>query len=119
MSDSKLGAGAYPAVRMRRMRADEFSRRLMREHRLSTDDLIQPLFVREGVGESEPVPSMPGVERLTVDRLVEKARDLFELGVPAVALFPVIPVEQKSDAAVEAWESNTVYRVRDPDDLML
>ena len=103
MRDRNLGAGVYPAIRMRRMRTDEFSRRLMREHRLTTDDLIQPLFVREGADEVEAVPSMPGVERLSVDRLIDKARTLRDLGVPAVALFPVVPMEKKSADAAEAF----------------
>jgi porphobilinogen synthase len=85
------------------MRSDEFSRRLMREHRLATDDLIQPLFVREGADEVEAVPSMPGVERLSVDRLIDKARTLRDLGVPAVALFPVVPMDKKSADAAEAF----------------
>jgi porphobilinogen synthase len=88
------------------MRRDEFSRRLMREQLVTTDDLIQPVFVMEGTDSGEAVPSMPGVERLTVDRLMSKARRLYELGVPAVALFPVVPVEKKSDDAQEAYNSN-------------
>jgi porphobilinogen synthase len=88
---------------MRRMRRDEFSRRLMRERRLTADDLIQPLFVIEGRDRAEPVASMPGVERLTLDRLGRKAKALFGLGIPAVALFPVTPAEKKSEGAEEAW----------------
>ncbi len=106
MNDSTALTPGYPATRMRRMRRNESTRRLMREHRLSTDDLIQPVFVKEGTDDSEPVPSMPGVERLTVDRLMAKARRLKELGVPAVALFPVVPPEKKSDDAQEAYNSN-------------
>lgn len=106
MNDSILLAPGFPASRLRRMRRDEFSRRLMREHRVSTDDLIQPVFVMEGIDDSEPVPSMPGVERLTVDRLMLKARRLQDLGVPAIALFPVVPAENKSDDAQEAYNSN-------------
>jgi len=88
---------------MRRMRRDDFSRRLMRETVLSVDDLIQPLFVIEGSKHSEPVPSMPGIERLTLDRLVSKAHRLHDLGIPAVALFPVVPAERKSLDAAEAY----------------
>ncbi len=106
MNDSNALTPGYPATRMRRMRRNEFTRRLMREHRLSADDLIQPIFVKEGTGDSEPVPSMPGVERHTVDRLMAKARRLHERGVPAVALFPVVPPEKKSDDAQEAYNSN-------------
>ncbi|HHH46531.1 MAG TPA: porphobilinogen synthase [Thiotrichales bacterium] len=95
--------GHWPRVRMRRMRRDEFSRRLMREHRLTADDLIWPVFVLEGEGRVEPVPSMPGVERMSIDRLVAEARRLAALGLPAVALFPVTPPERKSEDAREAY----------------
>jgi len=93
----------YPRTRMRRMRRDDFSRRLMRETVLTVDDLIQPLFVIEGSKHCEPVPSMPGIERLTLDRLVSKAHRLHELGIPAVALFPVVPAQRKSLDAAEAY----------------
>ena len=93
----------FPLTRMRRMRRDEFSRRLMRETRLAPDDLILPLFVLEGSGQREPVPSMPGVERLSIDRLVEEAREVSRLGIPAVALFPVTPPAAKSLDAREAF----------------
>ncbi len=85
------------------MRADGFSRRLMRETTLTTDDLICPLFVREGSNEREPVPSMPGVERLSIDLLVEYAAELYELGIPAVAVFPVTPNELKTDDGRESY----------------
>lgn len=103
MKNSAWAAGRYPATRMRRMRRDEFSRRLMREHRLTSDDLIQPLFVIEGRDTAEKVASMPGIERLSLDRLRPKARRLLELGVPAVAIFPVTPAGKKSEGAEEAW----------------
>lgn len=103
MSAFETGRGQYPGVRMRRMRSDEFSRRLMRESRLGTDDLVYPLFVLEGKNRSEPVASMPGVERLSIDLLVREAETLVELGIPAIALFPVTPAEQKSDDAREAY----------------
>ena len=95
--------GAFPRVRMRRMRRDEFSRRLMRETRLSTDDLIYPLFVVEGKGQRVAVPSMPGVERVSVDELVREAEELAGLGVPALALFPVPDAGGKSLDGREAW----------------
>jgi porphobilinogen synthase len=95
--------GSYPRVRMRRMRRDVFSRRLMRETRLSADDLICPLFVIEGRAQRVPVPSMPGVERLSLDELVREARELAALGVPAVALFPVPDAATKSADGHEAW----------------
>ena len=95
--------GRFPQVRMRRMRRDEFSRRLMREHRLSADDLIQPLFILEGEGQREAVASMPGVERVSIDESLKEAAELVALGVPAVALFPVTPLEKKSEDAREAF----------------
>ncbi len=95
--------GGYPFTRMRRMRRDDFSRRLMRETVLTPDDLIYPVFVLEGKGEREPVPSMPGIERMSIDLLVEEARQLVHLGVPAMALFPVTPPEAKSEQAEEAY----------------
>jgi porphobilinogen synthase len=94
---------SFPYTRMRRMRADAFSRRLMRENRLSTDDLVWPVFVLEGEDRSEAVASMPGVERLTIDRLVAAAAHCVELGIPAIALFPVTPAEAKSEDASEAF----------------
>ena len=85
--------GQFPAVRMRRMRRDDFSRRLMREHRLSADDLIYPVFVLDGKGRTQKVASMPGIERMTVDRLLPVAEECLKLRIPVMALFPVI--EQK------------------------
>ena len=96
----------FPATRMRRMRASEFSRRLTRENQLSASDLIYPMFVIEGNNTREVVPSMPGVERLSIDLLVEAASEAWELGIPAVALFPVTPTEAKSLEAEEAWNPN-------------
>jgi porphobilinogen synthase len=88
---------------MRRMRRDDFSRRLMREHRLSADDLIYPVFILEGKGQREAVPSMPGVDRLSIDLLLDEASEIHELGIPAMALFPVTPAENKSEEAREAF----------------
>ncbi|HHJ12469.1 MAG TPA: porphobilinogen synthase, partial [Chromatiales bacterium] len=85
------------------MRRDDFSRRLMREHRLTCDDLIYPVFVLEGEGQREPVASMPGVERLSIDLLLGEAERALSLGIPAMALFPVTPPEAKSEDAREAW----------------
>ena len=103
MSSIDTGRGRFPAIRKRRMRRDDFSRRLMRESRLSVDDLIQPVFVLEGEGQCEAVASMPGVERLSIDLLLELAGDLVMLGVPAIALFPVTPADRKTEDAREAW----------------
>jgi porphobilinogen synthase len=93
----------YPATRMRRMRAHDFSRRMMRETQLTSNDLIWPVFVLEGDDAVEPVKSMPGVERLTIDRLLPAAEHCLELGIPAIALFPVVSTDCKSDDAREAW----------------
>lgn len=89
--------------RPRRMRCDAFSRRLMREHRLTADDLICPLFVVEGEGRREPIGSMPGIERLSLDLLLAEAQDLARLGIPALALFPVPKPEAKSADGREAY----------------
>ncbi|MCW8854197.1 MAG: porphobilinogen synthase [Gammaproteobacteria bacterium] len=88
---------------MRRMRRDDFSRRLMREHRLSADDFIYPMFVLEGKQQREAIPSMPGVERVSIDLLLKEAKECLNLGIPAIALFPVVPAEKKSDDAAEAY----------------
>lgn len=95
----------FPGTRLRRNRADDFSRRLVRENRLSVDNLIYPVFVLEGSNQREPVPSMPGVERLSIDLLVEQAAELVALGIPAVALFPVVPAEEKNHSGSGAWDS--------------
>ena len=94
--------GQYPSVRMRRMRRDDFSRRLMREHRVTTDDLIYPVFVLDGERRVEPVASMPGVERVSLDRLLPIAEECVRLGIPVVALFPVIEQALKSADGREA-----------------
>lgn len=93
----------FPATRLRRMRAHDFSRRLMRETRLTADDLIWPVFVREGDDTLEDVPSMPGVQRMSIDHLLPAAEHCLELGIPAIALFPVVSADCKSDDAREAW----------------
>lgn len=93
----------FPITRMRRMRKDEFSRRLMRENVLTTNDLIYPMFVIEGQNVREPVASMPSIERLSIDLLLEEVQELFDLGVPMVALFPVPDPETKSLEATEAY----------------
>ena len=93
----------FPRVRMRRMRRDEFSRRLMRETTLTPADFIYPVFVMEGAKQRVAVPSMPGVERMTVDELVREAEAVAKLGVPAMALFPVTAPEAKSLDGREAW----------------
>ena len=94
---------SFPNTRLRRMRRDDFSRRLMREHVLTANDLIWPVFVHEGSQRVEPIASMPGVERMSIDVLLARAEDAAMLGVPAIALFPVTPPEAKSLDAIEAW----------------
>ncbi len=94
----------FPATRMRRMRRNPFSRRLMRETSLSTNNLIYPMFICEGENQTEPVPSMPGVERLSVDLLQREADELVALGIPAVALFPVTAPQAKSLDARAAYD---------------
>ncbi|MBL1377419.1 porphobilinogen synthase [Zobellella iuensis] len=95
--------GGFPNRRLRRVRKHDFSRRLVREHRLTVDDLIYPVFVLPGFQRREAVPSMPGVERLSVDLLLEEAAELVKLGIPLVALFPVVNASQKSLLAEEAY----------------
>ena len=93
----------FPATRLRRNRRDEFSRRLVREHVLTVDDLILPVFVLDGENRREAVASMPGVERLSIDLLLQEAEEWVALGIPALALFPVTALEKKSLLAEEAW----------------
>ena len=98
--------GSFPETRMRRLRANPFSRALVRENALTPSDLIFPVFVLEGKGKREAIPSMPGIERLSADLLVEQARELATLGVPAVALFPVVDSDRKSLLAEEAHNAD-------------
>jgi len=103
VSKPDTGHGRFPQVRMRRMRRDDFSRRLMRENRLTTNDLIYPMFVLEGTEQRETIDSMPGIERLSIDLLLKEAAELVALDIPAIALFPVTPASAKSDDACEAY----------------
>ncbi len=98
-----ITTGKYPYTRPRRMRKDDFTRRLMAENVITAGDLIQPLFVIEGENRREPVESMPGIDRLSIDLLVEEARILAELGVPAIALFPNLSNDVRSLDAKEAY----------------
>ncbi|MEW6313114.1 MAG: porphobilinogen synthase [Pseudomonadota bacterium] len=98
--------GKYPHKRMRRMRRDDFSRRLMREHRVTADDFIYPVFVLDGTSRVEAVPSMPGVQRQTLDKLFYEAEQCLKLGIPALAIFPVIESHLKSLDAAEAYNPN-------------
>src|SRR5690606_39537384 len=92
----------FPATRLRRNRRDEFSRRLVRENVLTTNDLIYPVFVMEGQGIQEPVPSMPGVVRYSPDTLLKAAEECVSLGIPVLALFPVIDAGLKTPDGIEA-----------------
>ncbi len=103
MSQFDTNRGAFPGVRMRRMRRDDFSRRLMRESQVTVDDLIFPMFILEGTKQRESIPSMPGIERVSIDILLKEAEQLLNLGIPAVALFPVTPTEKKTEDAREAF----------------
>jgi porphobilinogen synthase len=99
---------SFPRVRMRRMRRDEFSRRLMRETQLGVDALIYPIFVIEGRNERQAISSMPGIERLSVDELQRECESLMRLKIPAIAIFPVIPKEKKSLDARESWNPDGI-----------
>jgi porphobilinogen synthase len=103
VTEDRTGQWGYPATRMRRMRRDDFSRRLMRETRLDSADLIYPVFVLDGNDRREAVVSMPGVERLSIDLLLAEAAGIYALGIPAIALFPVTPPDRKSEDAREAY----------------
>ncbi len=99
-------SGSFPRRRMRRMRRDDFSRRLAREVRLASDDFIYPVFVQEGTSQETPVPSLPGVSRKSIDLLLHDAEICQTLGVPAIALFPAIASDKKSQDAAEAWRED-------------
>jgi len=102
MPDSRV----FPRTRLRRMRADDFSRRLMRENQLTAADLIYPVFVLPGKKQRQSIDSMPGIERLSVDELLVEAGELVELGIPAIAIFPVTPLSAKTEDAREACNAN-------------
>lgn len=93
----------YPDTRMRRMRYHPFSRNLMSQSQLSVNDLIYPVFIVEGQNERQAIPSMPGIERLSIDLLLKEAETICKLGIPAIALFPVTPIEKKSNDAAESY----------------
>jgi porphobilinogen synthase len=99
---------SYPNTRMRRMRRDEFSRRLMRETRLTSDALIYPMFIVDGRRQRQPIDSMPGIERLSVDELLRECAELVRLQIPAIALFPVTPVEKKTPDGRESWNPDGI-----------
>ncbi len=100
--------GRYPTTRLRRNRREDWSRRLVAEHRLSADDLIWPVFVQEGRNARTPVASMPGVDRLSVDLFVEAAKQARDLGIPAVAIFPETDPKAKTPDAREAYNPDNL-----------
>jgi len=102
MSDVPPFVGRFPQIRMRRNRRHDWSRRLVQENRLTVDDLILPTFVIDGEDCGEPIPSMPGISRLTIDRLVKQVQEADDLGIPAIAIFPVTPADRKSEDGDEA-----------------
>jgi porphobilinogen synthase len=103
-----MNLGRYPRTRLRRNRRDVWSRRLVAENHLSAADLIWPVFVQEGRGKRTPIPSMPGVARVTVDELVKDARKAARLQIPAIALFPVVPATLKAEDGDEAWNADNL-----------
>ncbi len=90
-----MTVGSYPATRLRRNRRDAWRRRLTAEHRLSVDDLIWPIFIIDGAAQTVPVNAMPGVQRVSLDRLEAHVADAAALGIPALALFPVTPMGRR------------------------
>src|ERR1043166_694524 len=100
--------GKYPAVRKRRMRRHDFSRRLMRENTLGADDLIYPAFVIDGQSKSQPIPSMPGIHRHSIDKLLHQAERCVELGIPVLAIFPAIEARLKTADARESFNPKGV-----------
>ncbi|WP_079227356.1 porphobilinogen synthase [Pseudomonas putida] len=102
MTQLSSAFGTYPAVRLRRNRADDWTRRLVAENSLSSDDLIWPIFLKEGSGKSEAVSSMPGQVRVSLNELTDHVGRAVELGIPAIALFPATPVEKKDSEGSEA-----------------
>lgn len=100
--------GSFPSTRLRRLRRHEWSRRLVAESRLSAADFIWPIFVCEGTNRREPIASMPGVERLSVDLLEPAVAEAVELGIPAIALFPATPSDLKTTSAEEAWNADNL-----------
>ena len=108
MTDKQTSHRLFLERRPRRMRRDDFSRRLMRENRLSVDDLIYPMFILDQPDQREPIDSMPGVERMGINELLREAETLVKLGIPAVALFPVSPASVKSEDAHEAYNPDGI-----------
>src|SRR5690348_6349869 len=105
---SRQPFGQFPRIRMRRNRAQDWSRRLVAENRLSADDFIWPVFVKDGGAAREPIDAMPGVSRLTIPALLKEAEKAAKLGIPVIALFPFVPPEKKSENGTEAHSAKNV-----------
>lgn len=105
---TQIVTGKYPQTRMRRNRAADWSRRLVRENSLQASDFIYPIFVQEGTATRTPIPSMPGIERLTIDELVKESATIVDLGIPAIAVFPVVDISLKTEDAKEAYNTNNL-----------
>ncbi len=103
-----MAIGPYPSTRFRRMKASDARRRLIREHVVTVDDLIWPVFLRDGEDDETPVASMPGVSRLTIDRAVKAARRAADLGIPVICLFPYTDISLKTELCEEAWNPNNL-----------
>jgi porphobilinogen synthase len=103
-----MTTGSFPATRFRRTKSSDALRRLVRETSLCVDDLIWPIFLRDGDNDETPVPSMPGVSRLTIDRAVDAAREAASLGIPTICLFPYIDVSFKTELCEEAWNPDNL-----------
>jgi porphobilinogen synthase len=103
MPSTAFTARQFPNVRLRRLRYDDFSRRLVRETKLTCDDLIYPIFIVDGSSERQTISAMPGIERLSIDLLLEEASEIQNLGIPAIALFPLIDSRYKNNNPVEAF----------------
>jgi len=108
MADSSEFSGRFPQTRLRRLRQHAWSRNLVAETTLTVNDLIWPVFVQEGTGQRTPIPSMPGVERLSIDLMVEAVREAADLGIPAIALFPVTDPALKTDDGAEAYNADNL-----------
>ena len=104
----KPTVASYPVARFRRARQSPAIRGLVRENLLSSNDLIWPVFVRDGKGKEEPVPSMPGVMRRSVDKIAEAAKEAYDLGIPAICIFPYTPLEQRTEDCAEAWNPDNI-----------
>src|SRR5262245_61076325 len=100
--------GQFPRIRMRRNRAEDWARRMVAENHLTPADFIWPVFIKEGGSKREKVPAMPGVDRLTIQGLVEAAEKAAKLGIPAIALFPVVPKEKKGEDGAEACRADNL-----------